>query len=310
MSTLVDLYNEAKSKAPNLNPLEFFFPQPSPSPPTSPEFYSAVSSPTTPMTPLPSGLGLDFLTPKQPTTQDIIRDIFPGGNTPKVDSSPKKYQIPTPDANFDYLQGITQNKQVDKIFGSGMMEPLVPLAPNTQPKTVNQPVSQTPAKAFGTTGNYVTTITKNGKQVQFSPQAQEKRYYPDSPPSYMSPISAPYSPSQHYFDQDAVSPSIPSFDQDRQLPVKPKECHTAAWSAIILGILGGGMAIVAAFITSNRSTAQVIFNVAILFLWTLITTILCWVLWRGCHQTASWWLFVISMLIAITFFVVFVVLNL
>lgn len=88
------------------------------------------------------------------------------------------------------------------------------------------------------------------------------------------------------------------------------QIHSVPWPLIIMVILGLGLVLYTALLSGNIASARRNFSILLLLLWTLLWSMLLWVLWRQCEDVLSWWLLVFSSIIIITFFILVVALNL
>lgn len=221
---------------------------------------------------------IDLKTPKLQRPDPGFNGNLIDFNTPAKTSNPPKTEEWVRWAHSTPQGGMTKPlSQVDTSFGAGL--------PSQQPPTA-LPSSALPS--YMKLNSYKGLNTSPKVPLDFGRDVIE------------TPVDKSVSDSERKFDRS----------DKMQENVQNQVCNTVAWAAIVVGILTGGMTIISAFMTSGRATSTIIFNVVLLGLLTLISTILCWVLWHGCHQTAAWWVAIISLIMGVTFFIVFVVLNL
>jgi hypothetical protein len=165
------------------------------------------------------------------------------------------------------------------------------------------------------------TIPNDYTSFSFQPSPSNSPVQPSNSPVNSTQFYSPQDISLHPRDYGIPSPypeqvyspsyQTPYSEMDMEKPVTNKEsCKGVSWPAVVVAVLGGAFTIIAAFMTFNRSTSKVVFTVAMLGLWTLVSTLVCWYLWRKCHKSASWWVAIISSIVSITFFTVFSAMNL
>lgn len=186
---------------------------------------------------------------------------------------------------------------------SPAFKPVAPaeLAPSTSPEKFELGPYFSPSKPI--VPQHDTPMTVKGLPDYMKPN----QYQGLQPPQYSSISSISSIPPQLRYIPPLSSPFPVSSGPP---PEEKKTCSSVPWTAIIVGILGGSLAILSAVINTDPPTNNRWFTPILLGLWTIISTILCWVLWHGCHTTASWWLCVIASLVAIAFFVIFFVFHL